>query len=193
MSVDPARAAEHRDTGTRAAYFCSAGCAAAFDASPHLYITAAARSSHGGTPWVAAAGLSRARRNWTTRPTMAKAGEQAGGGDSRWRGRLPHRGAAAPRRERWSERELREHQRREVAALRGFASARSPFHRRFHRGLGDAPLGELPVLAKATLLDNFDNISTDPAVRLAWTCSPCRRTPPTSKPNRSPQQHVHPR
>lgn len=70
-------------------------------------------------------------------------------------------------RERWTERQLHEHQRRELATLRGFASARSPFYRRFHAGLDAAPLGELPVLTKAMLMDNFDQISTDPAVRRA--------------------------
>jgi len=71
------------------------------------------------------------------------------------------------RRERWSEQELREYQRREAAALRLFASAGSPFYQRFHKGLDRAPLAELPVLTKAALMDNFDDISTDPAVRLA--------------------------
>lgn len=70
-------------------------------------------------------------------------------------------------RERWNRSQLQEHQRRELATLRLFASARSPFYRRFHAGLDDAPLGALPVLTKATLMDNFDQISTDPAVRLS--------------------------
>ncbi len=70
-------------------------------------------------------------------------------------------------RERWSGAELAAHQRREEARLREFAVTRSPFYRRFHEGLEHAPLGELPVLTKATLMDNFDQISTDPALRLA--------------------------
>ena len=45
-------------------------------------------------------------------------------------------------REHWSEQALREHQRREAAALRAFASAKSPFYRQFHDGLDGAPLGE---------------------------------------------------
>ncbi len=48
-----------------------------------------------------------------------------------------------------------------------FASARSPFYRRLYAELDDAPLAALPVLTKATLMDNFDQISTDPAVRLS--------------------------
>jgi putative adenylate-forming enzyme len=69
--------------------------------------------------------------------------------------------------ERWTGEQLREHQRRRAAALREFASARSPFYRRFHQGMGGAPLGELPVLTKAMLMDNFDQISTDAGLRLA--------------------------
>jgi len=65
-------------------------------------------------------------------------------------------------RDRWTAQQLREHQSRELTTLRGFASARSPFYRRLYAGLGD-----LPVLTKATLMDNFDQISTDPTVRLA--------------------------
>ena len=71
------------------------------------------------------------------------------------------------RRERWSQGELGEHQRQELAAIRRFASTRSPFYRHLHHGLGRAPLGELPVLTKATLMDNFDRLATDPVVRLA--------------------------
>jgi Cu+-exporting ATPase len=37
MTVDPATAAEHRGTGPGTVYFCSAGCAAAFDADPGRY------------------------------------------------------------------------------------------------------------------------------------------------------------
>ncbi len=68
--------------------------------------------------------------------------------------------------EQWSETTLREHQRRRLTELRKFALACSRFYRDFHRGLDRAPLGELPVITKATVMDNFDLISTDPAVRL---------------------------
>ena len=70
-------------------------------------------------------------------------------------------------RERWTETQVRDHQRWQLAKVRAFTSANSPFYRRFHHGLGNAPLAELPVLTKATLMDNFDEISTDPIVRLA--------------------------
>jgi Cu+-exporting ATPase len=42
MRVDPATAAERRATPAGTAYFCSPGCAAAFDAAPQRYGTAAA-------------------------------------------------------------------------------------------------------------------------------------------------------
>jgi phenylacetate-CoA ligase len=71
------------------------------------------------------------------------------------------------RREMWTETQLRDHQLRQLAKVRGFASANSRFYRCFHLGVEGAPLGELPVLTKAKLMDNFDEISTDPGVRLA--------------------------
>jgi Cu+-exporting ATPase len=37
MTVTPAAAAEHRETATGTVYFCSAHCAAAFDADPSRY------------------------------------------------------------------------------------------------------------------------------------------------------------
>lgn len=70
-------------------------------------------------------------------------------------------------RERWTGPELAAYQDRQLAVLRDFAVTSSPFYRRFHHGLEQAPLGELPVLTKATMMDSFDQISTDPAVRLA--------------------------
>ena len=51
--------------------------------------------------------------------------------------------------------------------LRRFAMSESPFYRTFHQGLDRAPLAALPPLSKADLMDNFDQISTQPTVRLA--------------------------
>jgi len=70
------------------------------------------------------------------------------------------------RRERWSRAQVEDYQRRKLAALRSHAVLRSPFYQRFHQGLRDRPLAELPVLTKATLLDHFDEITTDPALHL---------------------------
>jgi phenylacetate-CoA ligase len=69
-------------------------------------------------------------------------------------------------RERWSRTQLEDHQRRQLASLRQHDAARSPFYQRFHQGLQNCPLEELPVLTKAMLLDHFDEIATDPALRL---------------------------
>src|SRR5215213_10329660 len=60
------------------------------------------------------------------------------------------------RRERWTPERLRAHQQRELADLRAYAIRRSPFYRDVHHGLTGAPLDALPVLTKATLMDNFD-------------------------------------
>jgi Cu+-exporting ATPase len=42
MTVDPGTAPEHRGTGPGTVYFCSAGCAAAFDTDPARHARAAA-------------------------------------------------------------------------------------------------------------------------------------------------------
>jgi phenylacetate-CoA ligase len=70
------------------------------------------------------------------------------------------------RRESWTGPELRAHQERSQRVLRNFAVEASPFYRRFHRGMGGAPLGQLPVLTKSTLMEHFDEVATDRGVRL---------------------------
>jgi phenylacetate-CoA ligase len=70
------------------------------------------------------------------------------------------------RRERWSRQDLEAHQQHALSELRAFALARSPFYQRFHRGLETAPLSELPVLTKQTLMTSFDEVVTDRALRL---------------------------
>ena len=47
MQVDPTSAAAHRGTPGGTVYFCSAGCAAAFDAQPQRYAATAARTPSG--------------------------------------------------------------------------------------------------------------------------------------------------
>ena len=70
-------------------------------------------------------------------------------------------------REHWTTPQLHAHQQRALTMLREHAVARSPFYRRFHRGLERAPLTRLPPLSKATLMDAFDEASTDRTLRLA--------------------------
>jgi len=53
-----------------------------------------------------------------------------------------------------------------VTQLRRFATERSPFYRRFHAGCDGRRLSELPVLTKSLLMENFDEVVTDPSVRL---------------------------
>ncbi|PWU07046.1 MAG: adenylate-forming protein [Terriglobia bacterium] len=77
-----------------------------------------------------------------------------------WRRRSLERGC------RWTRAELQHHQQRQLAALRAFAMERSPFYRRFHAGKEQQPLEHLPILTKATLMENFDDLVTDRAIRL---------------------------
>ena len=51
-------------------------------------------------------------------------------------------------RARWSPDRLRVQQRDALRELRAHAIAGSPFYRRFHAGLEDRPLADLPVLTK---------------------------------------------
>jgi phenylacetate-CoA ligase len=48
-----------------------------------------------------------------------------------------------------------------------FARTSSPFYSEFHKGLEDAPLSDLPVLTKGTMMDRFDDLVTDRSIRLA--------------------------
>ncbi len=68
--------------------------------------------------------------------------------------------------ERWARAQLGAYQAQELLRLREFAYARSPFYQRFHKGLFERPLCELPVLTKATVMENFDELVTDRAIRL---------------------------
>jgi putative adenylate-forming enzyme len=66
--------------------------------------------------------------------------------------------------ESWTRAELAAHQAAALQALRDHAMAHSRFYQRFHRGFEDRPLGELPILTKAQLMDSFDELVTDPEV-----------------------------
>ncbi len=72
----------------------------------------------------------------------------------------------ARRREEWTRAQLEEHQSLALHRVREYAYARSPFYQRFHKGLFTAPLSDLPILTKATLMEHFDEIATDRAIRL---------------------------
>ena len=68
--------------------------------------------------------------------------------------------------ERWTRSQLEAYQAKELLRLREFAYARSSFYQRFHKGLFDRPLAELPVLTKTTVMENFDQLVTDREIRL---------------------------
>ena len=70
------------------------------------------------------------------------------------------------KRETWSREQIRNHQDRELARLRRFVSAHSPFYQRFHNGLADRPLHELPILTKQELMRSWDDIVTDRSLHL---------------------------
>jgi Cu+-exporting ATPase len=57
MTVDPATAAGHRGAGPDTVYFCSAGCAAAYDADPGRYAEAAATAPGAATRQSAPSGV----------------------------------------------------------------------------------------------------------------------------------------
>ena len=67
---------------------------------------------------------------------------------------------------RWTRAQLEAHQRQALQRLRAHAYARSPFYQQFHAGLHDRPLSDLPVLTKAQLMEQFDAVVTDRALRL---------------------------
>ena len=68
--------------------------------------------------------------------------------------------------EHWTRSQLEAFQTESLLRLREFAYARSPFYQRFHKGLFDRPLRELPVLTKTMLMENYDELVTDRAIHL---------------------------
>ncbi len=69
---------------------------------------------------------------------------------------------------RWPAGQLREYQASWLTGLISHAVTASPYYRQIlGPGAASAPLECLPVLPKATLMDRFDDIVTDPALRLA--------------------------
>jgi phenylacetate-CoA ligase len=70
-------------------------------------------------------------------------------------------------RDRWTRPQLEEHQGWALHRLRRHAYARSPFYKRLHKGFTDRPLGDLPILTKEMVMEHFDELVTDPALRLA--------------------------
>ena len=73
-------------------------------------------------------------------------------------------------RERWSRAELDAYQRQRLAALVAHASTRSRFYKAHYGGsiaAGQVELERLPPVSKAAWMEAFDDVVTDPALRIA--------------------------
>jgi putative adenylate-forming enzyme len=68
--------------------------------------------------------------------------------------------------EHWTRRQLEAHQTKALQDLRQYAYERSPFYQKFHKGLTERPLHELPVLTKAMMMEHYDELVTDRALHL---------------------------
>ncbi len=79
---------------------------------------------------------------------------------------LLHHLAQMRRHEHWSRPQRQAHQEHTLRDLRAYAYAHSPFYQRFHQGLMDHPLQDLPVLTKQMMMEHFDELVTDRAIRL---------------------------
>jgi putative adenylate-forming enzyme len=68
--------------------------------------------------------------------------------------------------ERWTRQQLQSYQEESLHRFRKNAYERSPFYRRFHKGMTERPLQELPVLTKAMMMEHFDELVTDRSLHL---------------------------
>ncbi len=71
--------------------------------------------------------------------------------------------------DQWDEEALRRHQDERLLTIVRYAAAHSPFYRERFAGIeltDDLDIAALPTLDKATMLDNFDSIVTDPRLSL---------------------------
>ncbi len=83
---------------------------------------------------------------------------------------LQAQGAELIARDGWSREQLLAFQRGRLQELIAHATAASPYYREVlgpEARSGEIPLEQLPTLSKATLIDQFDRIVTDPRLRLA--------------------------
>ena len=68
--------------------------------------------------------------------------------------------------EHWARQQLEAHQAKALQDLRQYAYERSPFYQKFHKGLAERPLQELPVLTKAMMMEHYDELATDRSLHL---------------------------
>jgi phenylacetate-coenzyme A ligase PaaK-like adenylate-forming protein len=72
--------------------------------------------------------------------------------------------------DKWDPEKLCAHQRRRLLAIVRHAAAHSPYYRERFAGVelsDDVDLAALPTLDKATMLENFDRLTTDPRITLS--------------------------
>ena len=81
---------------------------------------------------------------------------------------LGARGAALLQRDRWSHERLHEYQRERLRALVRHAVRYSPYYRdELGARAEDADLADLPTVSKRVLMERFDDVVSDPRLRLA--------------------------
>ncbi len=68
--------------------------------------------------------------------------------------------------ERWTRAQLEAYQAESLRRLRAYAYAHSPFYQRYHQGLTDRPLHEVPLLTKAMMMERYDEFVSDRAIHL---------------------------
>jgi putative adenylate-forming enzyme len=92
---------------------------------------------------------------------------RSGAYTARTAGKIARKLLRSRRRRYWTREQVQLHQQQSLRELRAFVYERSPFYRAFHKGLFDQPLEALPVLTKTTMMEHFDDLVTDRAIRLA--------------------------
>jgi phenylacetate-CoA ligase len=70
------------------------------------------------------------------------------------------------RHDRWTADELRAHQHQRLVEIVQHARARSAFYRQLYQDVDEIDLERLPVIDKATVMDNFDELVCDPRLTL---------------------------
>ena len=67
-------------------------------------------------------------------------------------------------RENWERARLEAFQAKTLGQLRSFVYANSPFYRKLHAGMEEAPLSDLPIVTKRQLMDSYDDVLTDQSI-----------------------------
>ena len=80
--------------------------------------------------------------------------------------KLLHRLEQLRKHEHWTRPQLESFQVEALHRLRQYTYERSSFYQKFHKGLTERPLQELPVLTKALVMEHFDELVTDRSLHL---------------------------